>query len=50
MVILEHVNKDLLTSKDLARHADVEVRLAGLRIHIKNNIPLGEKYKPRSIG
>ena len=50
MVILESVNKDLLTSKDLARHADVEVRLAGLSIHIKNNIPLGKKYKPRSIG
>jgi len=50
MEILCNVNKELLTSKELSRHADVEVRLAGLSIHIKNNIPLADKYKPRSIG
>jgi len=50
MEVLSNVNKDLLTSKELSRHADVEVRLAGLSIHIKNNIPLAEKYKPREIG
>ena len=50
MEVLSNVNKDMLTSKELSRHADVEVRLAGLSIHIKNNIPLAEKYKPREIG
>jgi len=50
MEVLSNVNKDLLTSKELSRHADVEVRLAGLSVHIKNNIPLAEKYKPREIG
>jgi hypothetical protein len=47
---LKHTNRDMLTAAEAARHAEVEVRIAGLTVHIKNNLPPEVKYKPRRIG
>ena len=48
--MLEHVNKGRLTASESARHAEVEVRLAGLSVHIRNNLPANVKYSRRKIG
>jgi len=47
---LMHTNRDMLTASEAARHAEVEVRLAGISVHIRNNLPPHVKYKPRKVG
>lgn len=47
---LHGTNKDLLTAAETARLTEVEVRIAGLTVHVKSNLPTGVKYRRKRIG
>ena len=50
MRALEYVDYGRLTQGEAARHAEVQVRLAGIQVHVKSNLPATEKYKQKRIG
>lgn len=47
---LRGTNKDLLTAAENTRLIEVEVRIAGLTVHVKNNLPSAVKYRRKRIG